>query len=201
VAKIVLIGDSIRMGYAPFVIEALGSRHEIWQPEINGGPSCHVRDHLDEWVLARQPDVVHFNAGLHDMKRQMPDAFATPISDAFPPLNSPEQYRANLRLIFSNILQKTGARVIAALSTPVLESRQTAVGKNPQRRQVDVGAYNAVMRDVACEFALPINDLHQVAIDAGLESIMTRDGVHFTDDGSCKLAQAVVRQIEAALSR
>ena len=36
-STVVLIGDSIRMGYQPFVTEALAGEAEIWAPEENGG--------------------------------------------------------------------------------------------------------------------------------------------------------------------
>ena len=47
---IVLIGDSIRMGYQDHVASELAGRAEVWVPEENGGDSRNVLAHLDQWV-------------------------------------------------------------------------------------------------------------------------------------------------------
>ena len=66
--KVVLVGDSIRLGYAPIVARKLEGMAIVSSPEPNGGDSANVLGNLDAWVLREKPDVVHFNAGLHDLK-------------------------------------------------------------------------------------------------------------------------------------
>ena len=39
----------------------------------NGGDSANVLAHLDESVIREQPNVVHLNCGLHDLKRDKTD--------------------------------------------------------------------------------------------------------------------------------
>ena len=46
--RIVLIGDSIRMGYQEKVHEQLADWADVWAPEENGGDSEKVLAHLDE---------------------------------------------------------------------------------------------------------------------------------------------------------
>src|SRR5262245_50346095 len=67
--KVVLIGDSIRIGYAPRVVERLAGKAAVVSLPDNGGDSGNVLAHLDDWVIREQPDVVHLNCGLHDLKR------------------------------------------------------------------------------------------------------------------------------------
>ena len=67
---IVLIGDSIRMGYQEKVREQLADWAYVWVPEENGGTSENILAHLDKWVLSRRADVVHINCGLHDIKKE-----------------------------------------------------------------------------------------------------------------------------------
>src|SRR6185295_8723538 len=62
-----LIGDSVRQGYAPRVAKILEGRMVVVSPERNGGDSANVLSHLDEWIAQAQPTVIHFNAGLHDV--------------------------------------------------------------------------------------------------------------------------------------
>ena len=65
---VVLIGDSIRMGYAPVVAEKLKGVAEVVSAAENGGDSGNVLKNLDAWAIAPKPAVIHFNAGLHDLK-------------------------------------------------------------------------------------------------------------------------------------
>src|SRR5262245_36573808 len=52
---VVLVGDSIRMGYAPAVAERLKGKARVVSPEENGGDSANVLEHLDAWVIAHKP--------------------------------------------------------------------------------------------------------------------------------------------------
>src|SRR5437763_10538543 len=66
--KVVLVGDSIRLGYAPLVAKRLSGKARVVSVEANGGDSANVLAHLDEWVIREKPAVVHLNCGLHDLK-------------------------------------------------------------------------------------------------------------------------------------
>ena len=70
--RVVLVGDSIRLGYAPRVAERLSGKAVVISSAENGGDSANVLAHLDESVLRHKPDVVHLNCGLHDLKRSTP---------------------------------------------------------------------------------------------------------------------------------
>ena len=59
--RVVLVGDSIRLGYAPRVAERLAGKAVVISPAENGGDSANVLAHLDEWVLRQKPDVIHLN--------------------------------------------------------------------------------------------------------------------------------------------
>jgi hypothetical protein len=110
--SVILIGDSIRIGYTPIVARALTGQADIWAPQENGGTSANVLAHLDEWVLPRGPDVVHLNCGLHDLKTEFgANTTAVPL----------DAYAGNLEAIFGWIAQRTSATLIWASTTPVNE--------------------------------------------------------------------------------
>lgn len=67
--KLVLVGDSIRMGYQKTVRGELSDWAEVWGPEQNGGTSENGLAHLDEWAITRAPDLLHVNCGLHDLRK------------------------------------------------------------------------------------------------------------------------------------
>src|SRR5689334_2600833 len=97
---VVLVGDSIRMGYAPLVAKRLEGKARVVSAEANGGDSANVLKHLDEWVVKEKPAVVHLNCGLHDLKLSK-----TKKTHQV----EPEQYEANLKEIVARIRKGTTA--------------------------------------------------------------------------------------------
>ena len=192
VKKVICIGDSIRMGYEPTVERQLeGQAQVLAMGGTQGGHTRNILEHLDEWVLQPAPDLVHFNAGLHDLAREV-----GPGPENRVPL---DEYRENLRRILTTMLEKTSAKVILALTTPVDLQRQQAVDYGINRIDEDVVLYNRAAREIAAELQLEINDLYQVVVDHGVGDMLGEDGVHFTEEGSAVLGRAVATAIVAGL--
>jgi len=187
--QVVLIGDSIRMGYQPVAEAGLRGLAAVWGPRDNGGDSGNVLAHLDEWVVSRQPDIVHLNAGLHDIKRPFgARRNQVPI----------DQYRANLEAIFRRIGEETEAVLIWAKTTPVNQAWHHE-RKGFDRFEADVEAYNGVAVGLARAMAVPVNDLPRAVLDAGRDTVLAPDGVHFTPRGYNLLGKAVANCIRALL--
>jgi lysophospholipase L1-like esterase len=190
---VVLIGDSIRMGYAPNTIKFYNNQVDFRSPEANGGDSANVLKNLDSWVISAQPDVVHINAGLHDLKLDRKTGkHQVELAD----------YKANLKKILARITKETKATVIFALTTPVLDDRHKA-NKPFDRLDADVQAYNGAARDVLRDFPeIKINDLYTVAKSLDLEKSLVKDGVHFTPQAYQALGRRVAEVIRlTALSQ
>jgi isoamyl acetate esterase len=184
---VVLIGDSIRMGYQATVIAALADVAEIWVPEANGGDSRNVLAHLDEWVLARRPQVVHVNCGLHDLKRDFAEGkFQVPI----------EEYARNVRQILMRLQSESNAKILWATTTPVDEELHHK-NKDFDRFEADVDAYNAAAVAICGELGVPIDDLYAVVEQSGKNTLIREDGVHFVEEGSAVLGRAVAAFIRA----
>ena len=186
---IVLIGDPIRMGYQDHVVSELAGRAEVWVPEENGGDSRNVLTHLDQWVLARQPDVVHVNCGLHDLKRAFGAESAVPLAE----------YEGNVRQILQRLQRELNGAVVWATTTPVDENWHHQ-NKGFDRLEADVEAYNAAARAVAVDLGVPIDDLFAVVEQEGKTRLLTQDGVHFTEEGSQLLGRAVAECVWGHLS-
>jgi isoamyl acetate esterase len=188
--QLILIGDSIRMGYQKYVIHELNGIAEVWAPTENGGNSANILKHLDAWVISRKPDILHINCGLHDLRKDFETG--TPAI----PL---EQYEANLREFLGRIQRETDTAVVWATTTPVNEAWHHE-RKGFDRLEADVLAYNEVAVSVAQELGIPINDLFQVISDAGRDRLLTPDGVHFSDEGSALLGRAVAAYVKPLLN-
>jgi len=187
--KVVLVGDSIRMSYAPLVEKEFAGKAVIISAKANGGDSNNVLKHLDEWVIRQQPAVVHFNCGIHDTKK-----FKTTGRFQVPP----DQYEANLRKIVDRIRSQTKAVVLFATTTPILDDRAAATrGKADYALlEASVEQYNAIAVKVMQELKVPVNDLHAVFPDAASRGeALAADGVHFTAAGQQALAKAVAAAV------
>ena len=186
---VVLIGDSIRMGYQDHVISQLAGRAEVWGPEENGGDSRNVLTHLDQWVLARQPDLVHVNCGLHDLKRAFGEESEVPLAE----------YGRNVRQILQRLQRELDGAVVWAATTPVDETWHHQ-NKGFDRLEADVEVYNAGARAVAVDLGVPIDDLFAIVEREGKARLLTQDGVHFTEEGSQLLGRAVAECVWGHLS-
>ncbi len=187
--KVVLLGDSIREHYAPFVAELLAGKATVVTPKANGRDTGTLLTNLNDWAVVEKPDVVHFNSGIHDTKRNKETLkYNVP----------PEQYEANLREIVKHLRAETKAKLVFALSTPPIDERSEEYWKTRSYRleNASVVEYNRIALRVMQELEVPINDLPAALGNAG-EYIRLHDkgGVHFTKEGSEKLAAAVVSSV------
>jgi lysophospholipase L1-like esterase len=189
VKKVVLIGDSIRMGYQQTVREELAGAAEVAWSEMNGYDSRNVLAKIGEWAIVPQPDVVHINCGLHDLKRDRTRSeFQVP----------PDDYAANVEQILERLTSQAGVKVIWASTTPVNE-RWHRVHKPFDRLEFDVQSYNARAAEICRCLGVQVDDLYRFVMHAGRDRYMSQDGVHFTDDGYELLGVEVARVIREHL--
>lgn len=178
--KVALIGDSIRLGYAPLVAERLQGKALVISPAENGGDSSNVLKHLEEWVEREKPALVHLNCGLHDLKLdQKSKQYQVPLA----------QYEANLREIAARLRGKT--RLIFALTTPIHDARHAARKAPFDRFEADVARYNETARRVMLELGIPVHDLHWRVTSSDPDRLQLPDGTHYTPEGYRVLAEAV----------
>lgn len=176
--RVLLIGDSISIGYTVPVRKLLAGKANVHRVPANGGTSGNGLFMIDGWLGKKPWDVIHFNFGLHDLKR-MSDGRQQVLPDVY------ERY---LRLIVER-LKATGAKLIWATTTPVPEGKVS-----PARVPADVGVYNAIALRVMKENGIAIDDLYAFAAPR-LAKIQEPVNVHFTLDGSVALAEQVVQSI------
>lgn len=177
----ILIGDSICMGYRALVQQRLLGKVNILGIPGNGGDSTQILGNLDEWMINRGADLIHFNCGLHDLK------FEPSTKTYQQPL---EVYEANLRKIMVRLQKETTARLVWATTTPVIDERHNAV-KPFDRYQRDVEAYNRVATAIMTDAGIAIDDLHGAIQNDDIGACLGADGVHMTERGNKVLTDAV----------
>lgn len=188
--QVILIGDSIRMGYQETVRQELKDEAVVWAPGPNGGNSRNVLENLVEWTVERKPDLIHINCGLHDLKTEFGEDHKAV---------SPEEYAENVEKILQILIRDTSAKVIWAQTTPVNESWHHE-RKGFDRFEADVIAYNALAKTKCDRVGVPIHTLYDVVIGAGRDGLLVQDGVHFTEEGSAILGRAVAETIRSNLN-
>ncbi len=188
---VVLVGDSIRLGYAPIVAERLKDVATVVSTPENGGDSANVLKHLDEWVISKRPAVVHFNAGLHDLKtNRKTGAKQVKLDD----------YRKNLDEIVRRLDQETTARLVFATTTPIVDERHQARKGDFDRSEADVVTYNQAAQKILAKTSIvAIDDLHALILELGPERAVRADGTHFTPAANVVLGERVARAVRQAL--
>jgi lysophospholipase L1-like esterase len=177
--RVLLIGDSISIGYTIPVRELLKGKANVHRILTNGADTKNGLAHLTEWLGTGKWDVIHFNWGLHDLKVDPDGSRQVPL----------EQYERNLRELVSR-LNRAGARLIFATTTPVPSSSRLS----PRRITADVIGYNLVARKVMQASGIPIDDLYELALPK-LNEIQLPENVHYTPEGYAVLAEQVAASI------
>jgi len=181
--RVLLIGDSISIGYTVPVRKALAGKANVHRIPANGGPTTNGLAHIDQWLGRGHWDVIHFNWGLHDMKL-IDGKQQVPL----------DEYQQNLQELIER-LKKTHARLIWCSSTPVSAGTQ-----GPVRYNEDVIAYNAAAKKVMQQNGIAIDDLYAFALPQ-LKKIQLPVNVHFTAKGYQTLAGRVAAAICKALEK
>ncbi len=186
--RVLLIGDSISIGYTLPVRELLTGIANVHRPMTNCGPTTNGLKNLDAWLGDKPWDVIHFNFGLHDLKYVDDQGHRVPPKDGHLQV-APAEYEANLTEILKR-LKQTNARLIWRTTTPV---PQGAHGRVPG----DAAKYNEIalraVRDILGEQVI-IDDQYAYAMEHS-DRIQRPGDVHFTQTGYQELAQQAFNAI------
>ncbi|MHC4302510.1 MAG: GDSL-type esterase/lipase family protein [Planctomycetota bacterium] len=188
-AKVLIIGDSISIGYFKPVQEMLKGRAVV---EHNAGNAAHTANglaKLDEWLGETRWDVIHFNHGLHDLKYIDDKGKNAPVDQGKQQIPI-DQYEKNLDELVRR-LDKTGAKLIFANTTPVPYGTKMRV-------EGDAKVYNVAAERIMKKHGVPVNDLYSFSM-ARLAKIQRPANVHFFPEGSRLLGEQVTKYIVQAL--
>lgn len=187
--KVLLLGDSIRGGYAMSVKASLEGIADVVYPADSGRFAAYtlrmisdVRDEFKDKI-----DVIHWNAGLWDCLRQFGDEPNTPI-DVYEYFI--DRVCSRMKLLFPE------AKIVFATSTKVLEERLNK--KIFCRYNCEIDAYNEVAVKVVKKHGFYVNDLN--AVSKELPEQAHSDGVHYyTSMGTKAFTMQVINSIKPLL--
>lgn len=194
--NVLILGDSISIGYTLPVRKILSGKANVYRPMRKGGKApdnCGDTTmgiaNIDKWLGETKWDVIHFNWGLWDLCYRHPESKEQGKRDKVKGTLStkPEDYEKNLETLVAR-LKKTGAKLVWAHTTVVPEGE---VG----RFVGDDAKYNAIARKVMERNQIPINDLYTLTKDFPADHFIGPGDVHFTSKASGKLAEQVAAEI------
>lgn len=166
--NVLLIGDSIRMGYDKAVKKTLENAANVYFPEENCRFTSYVLRYLHEYkgILGdKQVDVLHWNAGLWDCLRLFGEEPHTPI----------EIYAYYIERICIRIKKLfPDAQVIFATSTSV---QSELMSPDFKRYNEEIEAYNIAAVNVVSKFGFQVNDLYAASVKLPAEA--HSDAVHY----------------------
>ena len=181
--RVLIIGDSISIGYTLAVREMLADKANVHRIPANGGPTTNGLANIKTWLGDSKWDVIHFNWGLHDLKY---------ISDKAKGLADPKSADAHQQVLLADYeknltelvktMQATGAKLIWCSTTPVPEGAGGRVKDDELK-------YNEAAARVMKAAGIPTDDLHAHA--AAKPDAQLPANVHYTPEGSRYLAEKV----------
>ncbi|MDA0836252.1 MAG: hypothetical protein O3B01_00555 [Planctomycetota bacterium] len=185
--RVLLLGDSIRMGYQDGVKARLKGKAEVISPAANCGHSLMLRENLSDWAIQHQPDIIHFNAGIWDLGR-------IPGSGEGASRFTIAAYARNLRLVLRRLQRETDATLIFATTTPILDGPPGVLKGNCSPSPLPA-RYNTAAIELMNRNGAGINDLHAVVMNTGIYRCLCDDRIHMTRTGNAVLSAAVALAI------
>lgn len=192
--NVLLIGDSISIGYTGVVRECLAGVCAVSRPDANCGDTRSGLAHIESWLGDTGWDVIHFNWGLHDLCYRSPQSTVYGNRDKVNgTLSVPvESYAENLQRLVE-IMRPRARRLIWASTTVVPEGEAG-------RHQGDEVVYNQAAVSVMELYDIPVNDLYRLT-SAFQANLFTAPGdVHYTKQSYGIIGEAVAECIRAHVS-
>lgn len=175
--RVLLLGDSIRMGYDDYVREYLDGRCEvIFDANDNGRFSAYTlwqANQMFKWY--GRFDAVHWNNGYWDMNIEAPMAG---------PIHPVDEYLHFLRRILGEIRQN-GAKPIFATTTPILfrgSGDDAPENRRTNYRNAWVVQYNEAARSLMAAEGVTVNDLYSLCLQDE-HYYKCEDCLHLTEEG------------------
>ncbi len=196
--NVLIIGDSISIGYTNYVKGMLDGKVNVQRPLNAGGGYLNCEGTtkgiklIDEWLGDTKWDVIHFNFGLHDIKHVDPVTGKNSNKQENPQQADLKAYKKNLTGIVKKLVA-TKAVLIFATTTSYPDKPG-----GPLRRADQPEKYNKVALKIMKKYHVKIDDLNALTLSR-LSELQQPNNVHFKEAGSEFLAKEVVKSIEEAI--
>ena len=182
---VLIIGDSISIGYTLPTRELLKGKVNLHRIPTNGGPTIKGLTEIDKWLGKRKWDLIHFNWGLHDLKYMGKDGTNLVPKEKGGVVQVPlADYEKNMEKLVIR-MKKSAKQLVWRNTTPIPPgSRARYVG--------DSVKYNDAAARVMKKLKIPTLDLFTPSMK-NMKEWMKKADVHYYPHGSQALAELVAK--------
>ncbi len=192
-SKVLIIGDSISLGYTPYVIKDLTDKAVVSHSPGNSESTTTGIKKIESWLGDQHWDLIIFNWGLWDLCYRSSGSKVTGKRDKISGKLSTtlDDYRKNLEFLVQR-LQKASPHLIFVTTTFVPPNEEG-------RFAGDEDKYNAVAREVMKKYNVQINDLNKLSHKVHPKFGMGSDNVHYNASGYERLSKQITASIKKQL--
>jgi len=185
--KILIIGDSISIGYTPYVWKAFQGKALVTHNPGNGQHTGTGLEKIEEWIGDEHWDLIQINWGLWDLAHRHPNSKAYGNRDK---VNGKitftvEEYAANLDQLITKIKKFSDAKLVFVTTTYVPPEEVGRVSS-------DVEIYNSAAKEVMKKHGVLVNDIYSASVDIHKEHGQGNADVHYSDKGYAELGKLIV---------
>lgn len=184
--KVLIIGDSISIGYTPSVKKQLGGKAIITHNEGNARDSGHGLENIAKWIQEDEYDVIQFNWGLWDLCYRHPDSKVQGHRDKVTGSLtwSLEAYEAHLEEIVEVLKNQSNAKLIFVTTSYVPPNEAGRFQKDPIK-------YNKAAKRVMKKHHIMVQDIYKESKKIHKKFGKGNDDVHYKEEGYEKLAEVI----------
>ena len=189
--RILIIGDSISIGYTPYVKEYFEGKAIVEHNPGNAGDTGRGLKNIRDYIGDGRWDIIVFNWGLWDLCYRHPKSELYGNRDK---VNgtitfSVDEYRSNLDSIVQILKSDTDARLIFVTTSYVPENEAGRFKKDPK-------IYNKAAKKVMRDHSVPVYDIYKKTRFIHKSYGVGKDDVHYTEKGNQLLAELIIDQLE-----
>ena len=194
--KVLIIGDSISIGYTPYTKAYFSDKAIIVHNPGNAQHTGTGLEKINEWIGNQDWDIIQFNWGLWDLCYRHPNSKVYGNRDK---INgrityAVEDYSSNLDSLVTILKQTTNAKLIFVTTT--------YVPKNEAGRfEADAVKYNEAAKRVMKKHSIVVNDIYVQSISIHKEFGKGPGDVHYKQEGYERLSELVNGFLENELKK
>lgn len=187
--KLLIIGDSISIGYFPYLQQELKIYNVlVAHNEGNARDTGNGLNNIKKWIGNNKNwDIIQFNFGLWDLCYRNKDL---QDSESLDKINgklttSIEKYKENLDSIVQTLKTLTRAKLIYVTTTYVPEGEHG-------RYSIDAVKYNDAAKEIMKKHLIMVNDIYSQSMLIHNRFGKEANNVHYSNDGYNELGKLIL---------
>lgn len=187
--KITVIGDSISMGYTPYLKRGLNGIARVDHVGENARDTDYGIENIERWLENDRSDIIIFNWGLWDLVYKLPASNGYGVKDKENGIQqtSIEKYESNLEIILERLTKKDAK--LFFITTSYVPSNE------PGMFSEDAINYNEVAVKVMKRYNVDVIDVYNKSKQIHILYGKGNNNVHFKKMGYKELGQFVSNEL------